>query len=365
MNLIELTKKLVEFPSYNGNIDTINSCLDFCIGYFANNPNIFIRRVEKNGVRSVLFSNADVLNFDVLEVGHIDVVPVNDFKMFNPKISGDIMYGRGAGDMKGSVAAAMKLFDHVIENNLKLRYGLLIVTDEEPGGFDGSKYWADELGLKAKIILDGDAGGELNTIIYKSKACFFVKLTSIGESAHGSKPWLGVDANEGLINTINNLRKEFPYISRKNPPNDEWITTMHVGTIAGGEMINSIASCAEAVVDFRYTEKYSNESLLEIVKNCLDDGVEVLVQEEGIPVFNDINNRYIQLYKSIVEAKTGKNVKFDFTTGASDSRYFAKDGAVIISNQPDCGNLHSDNEWLNIVKLEEFFNIRVNFINQL
>lgn len=140
---------------------------------------------------------------------------------------------------------------------------------------------------------------------------------------------------------------------------------MHVGTIAGGEMINSIASCAEAVVDFRYTEKYSNESLLEIVKNCLDDGIEVLVQEEGIPVFNDINNRYIQLYKSIVEAKTGKNVKFDFTTGASDSRYFAKDGTVIISNQPDCGNLHSDNEWLNIRRLEEFFNIRVNFINQL
>ena len=228
MDLIKLIEKLVKFQSYIGNQKAINDCLEFCINYFKNKNSIYVKQVEKNNIKSVLISNVDTMDFDVLEVGHIDVVPVNDFEMFNPKVISNIMYGRGTGDMKGPVASAMKLFDYVMENNLKLKYGLLIVSDEEPGGFDGSMYWANELGLKSKIILDGDAGGKLNTIIYKSKACFFIKLISKGESAHGSKPWLGIDANENLINTINNLRKFFPYISKNNTPKDEWITTLEL-----------------------------------------------------------------------------------------------------------------------------------------
>lgn len=365
MDLIELTKKLISFPSYTGNDVAMNDCLEYCINYFSNNPNIFIKRVEKNNIKSVLISNADTVDFDVLEVGHVDVVPANDISMFNPRIEGNIMYGRGTGDMKGSVAVAMKLFDYVIENNLPIKYGLLIVTDEEPGGFDGAKYWSEELGLKTKILLDGDAGGKLNKIIYKAKACFFVKLIAKGESSHGSMPWLGIDANESLMNTIFNLRKVFPYISRKNKPDDAWITTMHVGIMNGGEAINSIASYAEATVDFRFTEKYSNESIAEIVKNSLDDGVYFTVEEEGIPVFNDINNKYLQLYKNIIEKKTGNTVEFDFTTGASDARYFASRDTVIISNQADCGNLHGDSEWVDIKKLEDFFEIRKEFLKSI
>ena len=114
MNLVELTKKLVELQSYTGNDKIINDCLEFCVNYFSNNPRISINEVETNNVKSVLISNINTMDFDVIEVGHIDVVPVNDFKMFKPKIEDNIMYGRGTGDMKGSVAAAMKLFDYVI-----------------------------------------------------------------------------------------------------------------------------------------------------------------------------------------------------------------------------------------------------------
>ena len=362
-DLLDLTKKLIEFPSVEGNSNAINNCLDFCIKYLSN---VYIKQVEKNGVRSILFSNTDnCLDFDVLEVGHIDVVPVKNDSMFIPKIVGDIMYARGSGDMKGSVAVAMKLFNHVVKNNYKIKYGLLIVSDEEPGGFDGSKYWAEELGLKAKIVLDGDAGLNLNTIIYKSKASSFIKLISNGLSSHGSKPWLGIDANENLINSITKIRKIFPYFSKNNVPKDEWTTTMHVGIINGGNASNSVSPYAEAILDFRCTEKYTNKELMDIVNNNIEDGVEAIFQEEGILVMNDIDNKYIQLYKNLIEEKTNKPVNFEFSTGASDSRYFSGKDTVIISNQADCGDLHGENEWVNIQKLKDYFDIRLKFIESI
>lgn len=364
MNLIELTEKLVKFPSYTNENAAMDKCLNFCISYFNNNSNVFIRREEKNGVKSVLLSNTNTLNFDVLEVGHIDVVPAND-DMFNPKIIGNKMYGRGTGDMKGLVAVAMKVFEYIVENNPNLKYGLLIVSDEEPGGFNGSKYWAEEIGLKTKILLDADAGKNLNTIIYKAKACYFIKLIAKGKSAHGSMPWFGEDANEKLMNTIMNLRKIFPYISEKSNIQDKWITTMHTGLINGGQAINSISNYAEAILDFRYTDQYNNESLFKTIKENLEENVDFTVEEEGIPVFNNKENKYLQLYKKEIENITSKEVIFDFTTGASDSRYFSKSSDIIISNRPNCDCLHADGEWLDLEQQEKFYQIRINFLKKL
>jgi len=365
MNLIELTEKLVKFPSYTNENGAIDECLNFCINYFGNNSKIFVRREEKNGVKSVLLSNTETLNFDVLEVGHIDVVPVNSNDMFNPKIINNIMYGRGTGDMKGMVAVAMKVFEYIIENNLKLKYGLLIVTDEEPGGFDGSQYWAEEIGLKTKILLDADAGKDINTIIYKAKACYFIKLIAKGKSAHGSMPWFGEDANEKLMNTIINLRQIFPYISEKSGIQDKWVTTMHVSLMNGGQAINTISNYAEAILDFRYTDKYNNDSLFNIIKENLEEDVDFIVQEKGIPVFNNKENKYLQLYKAEIENITGKEVIFDFTTGASDARYFSKSSDIIISNRCNCDCLHANGEWLDLGQQEQFYQIRINFLKKL
>lgn len=86
-----------------------------------------------------------------------------------------------------------------------------------------------------------------------------LKLTSNGLSAHGSMPWLGIDANENLINTLVNIRKYFPYVSRENPADNEWITTFHTGIFNGGEAMNTICPEAIAKVDFRITEDWPEE----------------------------------------------------------------------------------------------------------
>ena len=366
MDLIELTKKLVKFQTITGNFEEINKCFSFIKEYISNKKNVFIKEKELNKVKSILFSNIETNNFDVLEVCHIDVVPVSNINMFNPTIDNNIMKGRGTQDMKAFVASAIKLFEYIIDNNINLKYGLLIVSDEEIGGEGGSKYWVEKINLKTKILLDGDAGGELNKIVYKSKGSCFIKLIAKGESAHGSMPWLSIDANEELIETINRIRKIYPYYSKENQPKDKWTTTLHIGTIKGGNATNAISDYAEADLDFRYIEGYSNESILEDVKKCCSKNVEAIFTEKGFLVINDENNKYIQLYKNIIEEKTKKTAELIFCTGASDSRFFSiNKETVIIANQATGGDIHSDNEWINIESLKKFLEIRKEFIRNL
>ena len=367
MNLIELTKKLVSYKTVSGNFDEIEKCFSFIKDYMSKNKNkYFIKEIEHNKVKSILFSNVETMDFDVLELGHIDVVPVNNDEMFNVKIENNIMKGRGVADMKSFVASGIKLFEYVLENKKDLKYGILIVSDEETGGKNGSEYWVESLGLKTKILLDGDAGDYVNEIIYKSKGSCFIKLTSKGESNHGSQPWLGIDAIESLINTINNIRKIYPYYSKENEPKDKWIPTFHVGTIKGGSASNAIAGTAEAELDFRYIDGYSNDSVMEDVKKCCDKNVTPSFLEKGFLVVNDENNKYIQLYKSIIEKQTKKSAILNFCTGASDSRFFSiNKETTIIANHATCGDMHADNEWLDIETLEQFFEIRKEFVKNL
>ena len=236
------------------------------------------------------------------------------------------MYGRGTSDMKDSVAVSIKTLEYVIENNLPLKYGTLIVSDEETGGQNGAKHWAEDIKLKTKVLLDGDAGLLINKIIQKSKGIAGIKLVCHGKTAHGSRPWLGIDANENLINTIVNLRKIFPYYSMENHSSEnEWNETMHVGTMQGGIARNAICDLAEATLDIRFTEKYNADKILQIVKENVVGDTEVSLIGSGRVVYSDENNKYFQAYKKSVEKITGKEAILGFVTGTSDSEYFYND----------------------------------------
>lgn len=366
MDVIELTKNLIKFPSYTGNIQAINDCINYCINYFKDNKKVFIKKEEKNDLPSVLLSNIDSLDLDVLDVGHIDVVPVNTNKMFEPRIEEGVMYGRGTSDMKDSVAASIKTLEYIIENNLPIKYGTLIVSDEETGGTNGAKYWAEEIKLKTKVLLDGDAGSLINKIIQKAKGVIFVNLISHGKSAHGSRPWLGIDANENLINTLINLRKVFPYYSLENhSKEDEWVTTMHVGLIKGGNAANAISEKAEATLDIRFTEEYDLDKVIKLIKQNVVGDIEINAQELGKMVFNELDNKYLQLYKSSIEKITKQQAIFDFVTSGSDSRYFYNKDTTIIPNQPTGGEIHGDNEWVKVETIKQFLEIKKDFIHEL
>ena len=146
----------------------------------------------------VFLRNADTLDFDVIVLGHIDVVPAED-SMFEPVEKNGRMYGRGTLDMKSFAAVAINSMMYAAEHKLPLKFGVILSTDEEKGSKSTESFLKAYPQIKAKIVLDNDVGGDITKIVSKCKNPVFVKLIAKGKK------------NEGIIDNIHRVGNNFGF----------------------------------------------------------------------------------------------------------------------------------------------------------
>lgn len=364
MDLKNVAINLIKFRTETGNTAEIEKCLAYVQSLFG--ANVCTKLYQKDNLAPVLLlSNCQDLNFDVLAVGHLDVVPADD-EMFEPRCENDFIYGRGTLDMKSFAAVCLNSLQYVLENKLPLKFGVLLSTDEEKGSFGLNAFMKEYPELSAKIVLDIDVAGDISKIIAKCKNPVFVKLIAQGQEAHGSTPWYGVDANEKMLQVLANIRKLYPYFSKEQPkPENTWIDTVHLAKIEGGEVANVISNYCEALLDFRLTEHSTVETLEEKLKSCLVNGVEYKIISSSCPVVMDENNPYILQYKDLAEKSLGQKVEFEYIGGATDSRAFAEKGAVVIMHSGSGDGMHASGEYVIWSSVEQLAEIQMDFIKQL
>jgi acetylornithine deacetylase len=168
---------------------------------------------------------------------HFDCVP----PFFPSRIDGDLLYGRGACDAKGILAAQLAAAERLRAAG-ETRVGLVFVAGEERGS-DGAKA-ANRIASKSHYLINGEPT-DLR-LGAATRGAFRVRLTSTGKAAHSGYPELGESAIEKLIDCLNALR-------RAQLPSDDLLGTTHytVGLISGGVAPNVIPPHAEAEVFFR------------------------------------------------------------------------------------------------------------------
>lgn len=190
--------------------------------------------------------------------GHSDVVPVTDQPWtsdpFVMEERDNRLFGRGACDMKGFIAAALAMAPIYAKLDLKRPIHFAFTHDEEVGCV-GAAHLVPELrkrGYKPSIAIIGEPT-EMR-IIEGHKGCCEYTTRFTGLEGHGSSPDLGVNAAEYAVRYVTRLmelREELkarvPENSRFEPP---W-TTMNIGGIRGGVMHNVIVSKAEVDWEFR------------------------------------------------------------------------------------------------------------------
>lgn len=365
MNLLDTIQELIRFKTETGNLSEIDKCLSYCNDLFKNSGAIVdICRYE--GTSPVLFiRNQETEDFDVIVLGHLDVVPAAD-KMFSPYIKDGKMYGRGTLDMKSFAAVAFNSMFHVLQNNLNLRFGIILSTDEEKGSASTHAFMAAHPNISAKIVLDNDVGGDILKIVSKCKNPVFVKIIAEGLEAHGSTPWEGIDANEKLMMTCANIRKIYPYFSKELPePENKWQDTVHFATIKGGEVSNIISNHAEALCDFRLTETSSVDDLKKNLDKCMEKGVTYKIVSESTPVVMDENNPYILDYKAFAESILGQKIEFEHIGGATDSRSFAVKGSIVIMHSGTGEGMHASGEYVVVDSVEKIADIQIKFLDKL
>jgi acetylornithine deacetylase len=168
---------------------------------------------------------------------HIDCVP----PFFPSRVEADRLYGRGACDAKGILAAQVAAVDR-LRHEGESRVGLVFVVGEERGS-DGARA-ANRLANGSRFLVNGEPTE--SRLGVATRGVLRLRLRASGRAAHSSFPQLGESAIDKLIDALVALRS----IAL---PADPVLGTTHytIGVIAGGVAPNVVSPSAEAEVMFR------------------------------------------------------------------------------------------------------------------
>jgi acetylornithine deacetylase len=168
---------------------------------------------------------------------HLDCVP----PFFPSRVEGDKLYGRGACDAKGILAAQVAAVER-LRSEGETRAGLVFVVGEERGS-DGAMA-ANRIASRSRFLINGEPTD--NRLGLATRGVYRVRLRTTGRAAHSGYPELGESAIEKLVDVLHSLR-------HASWPADDLLGTTHytVGLINGGLAPNVVPPAAQAEIIFR------------------------------------------------------------------------------------------------------------------
>ena len=238
MNVIELTRALVDVESITGNEERIGRALFSHVSELASQYTGRAELIEVEPKRFNVFAHWG--NPTVTLSTHMDTVPP-----FFPSREDDThIWGRGACDTKGIIAAMVFAVRELLSEGQR-DLGVLFVVGEErnsTGAFAAAK---DPRG--SKFLINGEPTE--NKLALGSKGALRLELVASGRMAHSAYPELGDSAIDKLLDALVALR-QMPL------PVDQVLgaSTINIGTISGGRAPNVIADHAEAEVFIRLVD---------------------------------------------------------------------------------------------------------------
>lgn len=352
--------KLVSFKTETKNKKESKKAIDWIKNKLKNLPLKFVD-FNFSGFPSLLILTKKTKNPKIFLAGHIDVVPAKK-EDFLPKIKNGKIFARGVFDMKFALACYLKLLKELAGNLKNYNLGLMITSDEEIGGFLGTKKIL-ERGYKSKAVFLPDGGKNWNLEI-KAKGVWHLKIKIFGKSAHGSRPWEGKGANETLIDFLKEFKNFFP----KEPCRikNHWHKTLTVGKIEGGKVTNQVSDFSEALVDIRFLSLSQKEKLKEKIKFLQKKYKNIKIEEIifANPYFISPKNKYLLLFQKIIKEKIKRKVSFSFSHGSSDARFFLEKKIPVILTRPKGGGHHSQKEWIDLKDLEKYYLVLKEFVKK-
>lgn len=356
-DLIEITSNLIRFRSTKDNYAEIKKCILYIKSYFSG-KDFIVKEFEYNKKPSLLIAFQDKKHYSLLLNGHIDVVE-GELDQFVPKVLGNKLFGRGAIDMKGGVAAFMLLMRELSQKDIRPDVALMIVSDEEIGGFDGTGKLAKIYSADFVIASEpthADSPKQINIIIAE-KGVLWLKIKAKGKACHASRPWLGDNALVKLYDVYTKLKKMFP----DTKSNNRWKHTINLGKVTGGNSPNRVPDHAEMLLDIRFMESTDSKKLLAKIRKALPKDITLEVLEKSPMLINkdftQIKKLQASVYKTI-----GKKVLLLQEHGASDLRFYSEKGTPSVIFGPLGENYHGIDEFIYINSLELYYTALKGFI---
>ncbi len=354
-NILEIVSNLISFKTvYPNNPEEFTKCANYIKNHFKD-TNLHIEEFEFNGSPSLVISNHKTKNFDIIFCGHIDVVPAPD-NLFKIKEDNGILYGRGVSDMKGQVAVMMQIMKDLSQQKIEKKIALFLTSDEERGGFNGTNKLLNEENYSCKVAIVPDGGFNYNLVI-EEKGVLQIKITAKGKSSHASEPWNGNNAITKLFDLYAHINSNFPSPKNQN----DWKTSFNVGKIEGGDSINKVPNEASMYIDIRHIHSDKMENITNFIKN-FDESLNIEILAIGKSFKTNENNTYIKQYIDVCESLLNRKIDIIKLHCASDGRFFTEKNIPCIMMNPEGGNIHCDDEWINLKSLSKLKEIYESYI---
>lgn len=318
--------------------------------------NLWAKRPGKSG-KTVVFA------------GHTDVVPTGPLDQwtsdpFVPTHRDGLLFGRGAADMKTSIAAFTVAAEEfaAAHPDAALSVALLITSDEEGPGVDGTVIVVDELERRGEtldfcIVGEPTSVERLGDMIKNGRrGSLSGKLTVRGVQGHIAYPQLARNPIHQALPALDELATtEWDRGNEFFPPTSFQISNIHGGTGAGNIIPGSV------VVDFnfRFASVNTAEALKARVHAILDQhGLEYeLAWTLGGQPFLTTPGELVASVQDAIRAETGVETELSTTGGTSDGRFISRICPQVIEFGPVNASIHKIDEHVRVSDIEPLKNI--------
>jgi acetylornithine deacetylase/succinyl-diaminopimelate desuccinylase len=264
--VIQLTQDLVRIPSPVGEERALGEHLAAYLR--AMGLEVSVRDVHDGRLNVVgILPGEQAGEIALLFHGHMDTIPF--LAMPDPlsaRVEDGQIWGRGSVDQKGGLAASILAIRALAEARVPLRKGVAVaaVVDEE-SEHRGSYALVDD-GFRADFAIVTEPS-DLQLIV-GHKGTVPARITVLGKTAHGSTPWLGINAIERAARLVGALSKiepravDVPGVGRMQG-------TLNVGLVNGGTAYNNVPNRCEVWIDRRTVPGESQATVLAEIRSVL------------------------------------------------------------------------------------------------
>jgi succinyl-diaminopimelate desuccinylase len=289
--------------------------------------------------------------------GHLDVVPGLEGQ-FEPRIDGDRLYGRGAYDMKGALAAMLVVAAAMRDQEgVRVRLGIVGDEESEEEAERGSDHLVDS-GFTGDFAITGEPT-DLH-IGVEAKGVLALRLEVGGTAAHGATPWLGDNAVLNAIDVFRSI-ESLPFARHSSELFDR--PSINLGRIWGGDALNKVPDRCVIDVDIRYLPDQDPAAILGEVQ-----GLSVLEASQLFtrpPATVDRESAFVRALREATTAHHDGEPMSVGRDGASDAVSFLRVGVPAVEFGPVGAGHHGPGEWVSVSSLETYRQALESFLRSI
>ena len=308
--------------------------------------------------------------------GHTDVVPTGpedswQYPPFSATVADGFLHGRGAADMKGSIAAMVTAVERFLaESELSARIGFLITSDEEGIAINGTQKVMKELGSR-NISIDYCLVGEPSsskqlgdTVKIGRRGSLGAKLVVKGTQGHVAYPQLAINPIHKILPVLAALTElTWDQGNASFPATSFQVSNINAGTGA----TNVIPGHIEVDFNFRFSTELNAAAIQSRVTQLLDDAeldYQVDWKLSGEPFLTDAG-KLIEAVAASIQLHCQLDTQRSTAGGTSDGRFIAPTGSEVVELGPCNATIHQVDEKITVTELDQLSDVYQGVLQEL